>query len=1009
MCCINLCSLTLEHYLDLINFAHAFSVFAIVTNMKKLYTLFFISLILTGCTLFQTISENADLVGNITPDVNISNSGIINNIASDAMDASLGYVKDEFKEKWKETVTKFSESYNVTDFNYAISFGDNSVPYESKGRFKQAKGFTYYFADPKNTVETPPKIKGRNYNYSGEILYVTNRFRLSEISFMKALSVYEEAGFGDSVFTTLTVSNLGLLYHTTGRYALAKEYTMKALNKREGDESDRTGYAASLNNLAVLYKDMGLYSEADENIRKASVALEQTGNSETVNYAIILNNRAMICQMTGRYKEAEELMKQSLDIAGREIKKKSPTFVRLKVNLALLYQLTKRYEDAETIYLEAIDIKKKRLGTKHPDYAVLLTNTASLYMHMEQYDKVKELLTEAIEIYKKQFGDQHPSYAGALYDMGLFYLAQDSLDSAEKMLDQALIIRQNTLGDHHPAITETYEKLAVLNWQKKDFNQASVLFRKALDEYIYQVNTYFPAMNDYEKAQFREKIQSGFIRFYSFASQAKDQIRDISEDVYNYHIATKALLLNSSRKVRNRILNSGDKDLIAKYNEWQDLTGYVARLYSYSKEELREEQINLDSLEQVMKTLEKELTKSSELFKQSCEQQTITGKDIVQQLTTDEAAVEIIRVNKYDHLFQMDTVIYIGLVLKNDGSAPGMTVFNDGNRMESEYFDEYCEAVQTGNSMDKFDKYYWNELGALTKDVKKLYISVDGIYNQININTIQLSSGKYILEEKKVYFLTNTKDIISGGGVASERSKTAVLVGYPDYQYGMGEGKTYISPLPGTKTEVENIQSLLSANAWKTKMFIAEQASEKNIKKTSSPGIFHVATHGFYLEKKSQARAGTRAFGIEPMRLSENPLLRSGLLLAGAERSVQNINTSDNKDNDDGVLNAFEAMILDLDNTDIVVLSACQTGLGEIKTGEGVYGLQRSFQIAGASSVLTSLWKVSDKGTQDLMSAFYKYWLETGDKHDAFHKAMLDIKEQYKYPYYWGAFVLTGK
>ena len=137
--------------------------------------------------------------------------------------------------------------------------------------------------------------------------------------------------------------------------------------------------------------------------------------------------------------------------------------------------------------------------------------------------------------------------------------------------------------------------------------------------------------------------------------------------------------------------------------------------------------------------------------------------------------------------------------------------------------------------------------------------------------------------------------------------------------------------------------------------------------------------------------------------------MRAGLLLAGADKTVRQMNTKDNNDTEDGILNAYEAMILELDKTELVILSACQTGLGEIKNGEGVYGLQRAFQIAGASSIITSLWEVSDAGTQDLMSNFYNFWLKSENKHEAFRKAQLFIKEKYKYPFYWGAFVLVGK
>ncbi len=150
-------------------------------------------------------------------------------------------------------------------------------------------------------------------------------------------------------------------------------------------------------------------------------------------------------------------------------------------------------------------------------------------------------------------------------------------------------------------------------------------------------------------------------------------------------------------------------------------------------------------------------------------------------------------------------------------------------------------------------------------------------------------------------------------------------------------------------------------------------------------------------------------FGIEPVKAAENPLLRSGLMFAGADNTVQSIDTKESSDKNDGVLNAYEAMMLDLDHTQLVILSACETGLGEIRNGEGVYGLQRAFQIAGTSTVVISLWQVSDEVTQKLMTGFYKNWLISGDKQKAFTQAQLSIKEKYPEPFYWGAFVMVSR
>jgi CHAT domain-containing protein len=169
--------------------------------------------------------------------------------------------------------------------------------------------------------------------------------------------------------------------------------------------------------------------------------------------------------------------------------------------------------------------------------------------------------------------------------------------------------------------------------------------------------------------------------------------------------------------------------------------------------------------------------------------------------------------------------------------------------------------------------------------------------------------------------------------------------------------------------------------------YSGEQANETNIKSVSSPSVLHVATHGFFIEDSS---------GLV------NPMIRSGLLLAGVSNN-QSVNQQD------GILTAYEAALLNLQNTNLVVLSACETGLGEVRNGEGVYGLQRAMVSAGTKNLLMSLWKVDDTATNELMGTFYKQW--TSNKmsvRDAFRTAQTEVRKKYPHPFYWGAFIMLG-
>jgi CHAT domain-containing protein len=228
----------------------------------------------------------------------------------------------------------------------------------------------------------------------------------------------------------------------------------------------------------------------------------------------------------------------------------------------------------------------------------------------------------------------------------------------------------------------------------------------------------------------------------------------------------------------------------------------------------------------------------------------------------------------------------------------------------------------------------------------------------------------------------------------------ATLVGFPEY------GGQAITPLPGTKTEVDAISTILKASGYKVTTLMQSAATEAQLKDVRSPELLHIATHGYFL---ADVESSGSAFGVNLENAGHNPLLRSGLMLAGAGLTLSGASSPNLTSNDNGILTAYEAMNLDLEGTQLIVLSACETGLGEVKAGEGVYGLQRAFLVAGADALIMSLWKVDDNATQQLMKYFYTNWIRLRNKQKAFKQAQVQLMTKYKGPYYWGAFVMMGQ
>nr|HQU56949.1 CHAT domain-containing protein [Chitinophagaceae bacterium] len=206
---------------------------------------------------------------------------------------------------------------------------------------------------------------------------------------------------------------------------------------------------------------------------------------------------------------------------------------------------------------------------------------------------------------------------------------------------------------------------------------------------------------------------------------------------------------------------------------------------------------------------------------------------------------------------------------------------------------------------------------------------------------------------------------------------------------------------PGTKVEVEEINKVLKTSGYQVAELMQQEATESNLKSAKEISILHIATHGYFLKDVTNT---SWPIGVHKDFAKDNVLLRSGLMLTGAAEADQLKPGLENNNN--GIITSYEAMNLDLTGTDLVVLSACETGLGEVKAGEGVYGLQRAFLVAGADAIIMSLWKVDDKATQQLMNNFYKNLMKDDNKQKAFRDAQLQLMTTLQQPLYWGAFVM---
>lgn len=587
-----------------------------------------------------------------------------------------------------------------------------------------------------------------------------------------------------------------------------------------------------------------------------------------------------------------------------------------------------------------------------------------------------------------------------------YYLLEKNFGKAQEYLNKA--------NHYNPAEMTTSDvkfKLikteALLQWAQGQPEQAAEAFQKLVSAYQQHIAYNFVAMSEYEKENFYYSLKKDFDLFNAFVlDYPTTQPEQLYEQLYNNLLNTKALLLNQTNYQKNKILQSGDQVLISSLHQWENTKAKLAAQYYEKSNKTR-----IDSLEGKIEKLEKQLNQASGLFENK--ENPTDWTRVKSTLKPGEAALEIVRINVIDknklgkNNPLTDSTVYLFLLLTADSKTPQPFVITHGNQLERHFLPYYRNSIYSRMEDRLSYVHFWLPIRQHLKGLKKLYLSADGVYNQINLNAMLNSvSGQYLIDEINLIYVTNTGDLLRKH--EPDLKGKAVLVGRPTYNFIENDvqlkddGKVYghrnvineelmtfkeqeFSDLPGTETEVIEIESTLKKRNMEVISFIGANALEENIKAVHSPSILHIATHGFFVDYKES--------GISPM-------IRSGIVLAG-------VNNNEKEKTEDGILTAYEATNLDLNGTDLVVLSACQTGLGEVRNGEGVYGLQRAIMVAGAHNLLMSLWKVDDEATAFLMTSFYSSW-EGQNNPEKFREIQIAMRKKYPHPFYWGAFVMLG-
>jgi CHAT domain-containing protein len=806
------------------------------------------------------------------------------------------------------------------------------------------------------------------------------------------------------------------------------------------DSAGTVCYAKIITSLGNFYYDMGQFEKAEPLYVEAKNIREKALGKAHPEYANSLNNLAILYEDMGQYEKAELLYIESKNIREKALGKADPDYANSLNNLATLYMDMEQYEKAEPLYIEAKNIQEKVLGKAHPDYASSLNNLAALYKDMGQYEKAVPLYIEAINIREKVLGKAHPEYANSLNNLAIIYNYMGEYEKVEPLYIEAKNIREKALGKVHRYYASSLDNLASLYWVTNQPVKADSFYKEAFTIKYHQVQKILQFTSEKEKAAFVKNIIGNNDFYYSF--YYKSYSHAASAVPYAISFLSRNLILSSSQQLKKVINSSNDKNSLADYEKWTTLKKQIATFYS--KGEIGPA---VRTLEDRADVLEKKLTQVSATFKNQRADK--TWQNIQQRLTANQTAIEFVEFHYNTGKRWSDSTYYMALVLRKDKPEPILVPLfekkqldsillqtgnkNTNNNVKALYA---ARGVKVGGNLVLSKSLYnliWKPLESKLQGINTVYFAPAGVLHRVAfaalpVNDKQVLSDQYKLiqlattasiPDQQSFFISATDKIILYGGISYDADTTALKRAALAYHVKsrisrslptvITRGEIW-NDLPGTVKEVDGIVYVgnTKQNISILKGINGTEESIKALEGKNSPVVLHIATHGFFFPDPKQDKNKAVETGLgngKTFKQSDDPLFRSGLLFAGANntwsgKAVEGV--------EDGILTAYEVSNMYLPNTKLVILSACETGLGDVKGSEGVYGLQRAFKMAGAENLIMSLWKVPDNETAEFMKEFYKNLFTKQSIANAFYNAQTTMKNKYRNdPYKWAAWVMV--
>lgn len=907
----------------------------------------------------------------------------------------------------------------------------------------------------------------RHNDFDSTTYYVNKGQITSAMPFAKRNfeAIRDNAG-NDSIYIVVT-SRLASIYYAQLKYDSALLYYINASDRAKklyGETSAQHG--SYLVPVATMYRELGQYEDAEQLFQNATAILKQTDDPYGRSlYVSCLSEYASLYITTGNLNKAEELCLHARDLAHKDSANVS-VYVSTLEKLGRLYKKLRFYKKQEAMAMEIFEIYKEKYGANYYKYVHAIAGLADVYHSNQNLVKADSIYKRALHITQQATGKNSVANVYLLRHIGIVNTEMGKYEEAEKYLKEAMKIVNENGGATSPLYPMCGNNLARLYIVSGKKELAEPLFQKSLTLYsrlglrlssarmdvLYDMAALLSADDPTKAAKYLKEAMVAenelLLNKLDFLPETElltylKEMRDASYNpyrfllhhnspviagaVYNSRLLVSGIGLENTRVLYRNMEQSGDSVLTMLWKNFLQQKLYYTNLLLSPAAQRNP---GADTIATKLNQQEKEILRRSAEYRDMKNRLSTTWQDVQKHLLPGETAIEFVKFNgqaySYTDLKVADTAYYAALLLRPQDTAPQFVILCEENQLAAamKKFPYKAlinsrgqkQAAYAQNSTNALYRLLWQPLEPFLTHTKTVYFSPDGLLHRVAFAAIPYKNDGLLCDKYDLVQLTSTRQI----ALKETRSPAPISIAMFG---GINYNSQPVSTMPQLYSRIHNgnrsadldsfrflpntlaeINAIKKEAAAAQKLFIvftgdnATESAFRNLRGGHSPEIIHFATHGFTLSDTAIHNTSATTF-----RASDNPLVRCGLVMTGGNKGW---NGKAAPGEDDGILTGLEISNVQLPNTQLAVLSACETGLGKIEGSEGVFGLQRAFKLAGVNYIISSLWQVPDKETSEFMETFYACRLGGKTIREAFLHTQQLMRKKYA-PYYWAGFTLV--